>query len=184
VLTGIVLTLIVRHWRSARDLHDGAQQRLVTLSLALGMARDRAAQADPETLTERELAVLALMAEGRSNHAIANQLYMSPKTVETHVGNLFAKLGLLPRSGRSSPGPSRSNLPTPVSAGQHQRERPPRTASPDLLLQLRCYRRAAGRAGPARHPDRDRDQGGASRCACADDISGIRENSGSFPHLT
>ena len=49
-----------------------------------------------QTLTERELAVLALMAEGRSNHAIAAQLYMSPKTVETHVGNLFAKLGLLP----------------------------------------------------------------------------------------
>jgi DNA-binding NarL/FixJ family response regulator len=51
-----------------------------------------------ETLTERELAVLALMAEGRSNQAIANRLYMSPKTVETHVGNLFAKLGLLPAS--------------------------------------------------------------------------------------
>jgi DNA-binding NarL/FixJ family response regulator len=49
-----------------------------------------------ETLTERELAVLALMAEGRSNQAIAGQLYMSPKTVETHVGSLFAKLGLLP----------------------------------------------------------------------------------------
>jgi serine/threonine-protein kinase len=49
-----------------------------------------------ETLTERELAVLALMAEGRSNQAIAVQLYMSPKTVETHVGSLFAKLGLLP----------------------------------------------------------------------------------------
>ena len=49
-----------------------------------------------ETLTERELAVLALMAEGRSNQAIAAQLYMSPKTVETHVGSLFAKLGLLP----------------------------------------------------------------------------------------
>ena len=48
-----------------------------------------------ETLTERELAVLALMAEGRSNHAIAAQLFMSPKTVETHVGSLFAKLGLL-----------------------------------------------------------------------------------------
>jgi DNA-binding NarL/FixJ family response regulator len=51
-----------------------------------------------QTLTERELGVLALMAEGRSNHAIAAQLYMSPKTVETHVGNLFAKLGLLPAS--------------------------------------------------------------------------------------
>ena len=49
-----------------------------------------------ETLTEREVAVLALMAEGRSNQAIAGQLYMSPKTVETHVGNLFGKLGLLP----------------------------------------------------------------------------------------
>jgi DNA-binding CsgD family transcriptional regulator len=44
----------------------------------------------------RELAVLALMAEGRSNHAIASQLYMSPKTVETHVGNMLAKLGLQP----------------------------------------------------------------------------------------
>jgi DNA-binding NarL/FixJ family response regulator len=49
-----------------------------------------------QTLTERELAVLGLMAEGRSNQAIATQLYMSPKTVETHVGNLFGKLGLLP----------------------------------------------------------------------------------------
>jgi signal transduction histidine kinase len=34
--------------RLERDLHDGAQQRLVTLSLALGMARDRASEADPE----------------------------------------------------------------------------------------------------------------------------------------
>ena len=49
-----------------------------------------------EGLSERELAVLALMAEGRSNHAIAAALYMSPKTVETHVGNMFAKLGLVP----------------------------------------------------------------------------------------
>jgi DNA-binding NarL/FixJ family response regulator len=49
-----------------------------------------------DRLTGREQAVLALMAEGRSNHAIAGQLYMSPKTVETHVGNMFAKLGLGP----------------------------------------------------------------------------------------
>ncbi len=48
------------------------------------------------SLTERELAVLALMAEGRSNQAIAGQLFMSPKTMETHVGNIFAKLGLSP----------------------------------------------------------------------------------------
>jgi serine/threonine-protein kinase len=49
-----------------------------------------------DTLTERELAVLALMAEGRSNQAIAGQLYMSAKTVETHVGSIFAKLDLRP----------------------------------------------------------------------------------------
>jgi DNA-binding NarL/FixJ family response regulator len=49
-----------------------------------------------QTLTERELAVLAQMAEGRSNHAIARQLHVSPKTVETHVGSMLAKLGLPP----------------------------------------------------------------------------------------
>jgi DNA-binding NarL/FixJ family response regulator len=49
-----------------------------------------------QTLTERELAVLAQMAEGRSNHAIAGQLHMSPKTVETHIGSLLAKLSLPP----------------------------------------------------------------------------------------
>jgi DNA-binding NarL/FixJ family response regulator len=37
-----------------------------------------------------------MMAEGRSNQAIASQLYMSVKTVETHVGSMFAKLGLAP----------------------------------------------------------------------------------------
>ena len=49
-----------------------------------------------ETLTARERDVLALMAEGRSNQAIATQLWMSPKTVETHVGSIFTKLGLAP----------------------------------------------------------------------------------------
>ena len=49
-----------------------------------------------QTLTERELAVLAQMAEGRSNHAIAGQLHMSAKTVETHIGSVLAKLSLPP----------------------------------------------------------------------------------------
>jgi DNA-binding NarL/FixJ family response regulator len=49
-----------------------------------------------KALTEREQDVLALMAEGRSNLAIAGQLYMSHKTVETHIGNIFTKLGLAP----------------------------------------------------------------------------------------
>jgi DNA-binding NarL/FixJ family response regulator len=45
-------------------------------------------------LSERELEVLALMAEGRSNSAIAVQLSLSPKTVEAHVKHIFTKLGL------------------------------------------------------------------------------------------
>jgi DNA-binding NarL/FixJ family response regulator len=52
-----------------------------------------------QALTGRERDVLALMAEGRSNQALAGQLWMSPKTVETHVGSIFSKLGLAPDAG-------------------------------------------------------------------------------------
>jgi DNA-binding NarL/FixJ family response regulator len=47
-----------------------------------------------DQLSPRELEVLALMAEGRSNLAIGEQLTVELKTVETHVGRVFTKLGL------------------------------------------------------------------------------------------
>jgi DNA-binding NarL/FixJ family response regulator len=47
-----------------------------------------------DRLTDRERDVLGLMAQGRSNLAIAQALVLSDKTVETHVGHIFSKLGI------------------------------------------------------------------------------------------
>jgi DNA-binding NarL/FixJ family response regulator len=52
---------------------------------------------DPlEALTPREREVLGLMAEGRSNNAIAEQLVVTERAVEKHVTSIFGKLGLSP----------------------------------------------------------------------------------------
>lgn len=58
-----------------------------------------------DRLTEREREVLALMAEGRSNRGIGERLFLSPKTVENHVGAVLSKLGL-----RDSPDENRRVL--------------------------------------------------------------------------
>jgi len=48
-------------------------------------------------LTPRELEVLALVAEGRSNRQVADTLFISPKTASVHVSNILAKLGVASR---------------------------------------------------------------------------------------
>jgi DNA-binding NarL/FixJ family response regulator len=63
------------------------------VSLLLGRRR----REDPlEALTPREREVLALMAEGRSNAAIAEQLVVTERAVEKHVTSIFTKLDLTP----------------------------------------------------------------------------------------
>jgi len=47
-----------------------------------------------DELSEREREVLALIAEGRSNEGIARSLFLSPRTVETHVRHIMLKLGI------------------------------------------------------------------------------------------
>ncbi len=57
------------------------------------MARRRTADPLAE-LSDREREVLALVAQGLSNRAIAQQLFIAERTVEVHTGHLFVKLGL------------------------------------------------------------------------------------------
>jgi DNA-binding NarL/FixJ family response regulator len=54
----------------------------------------RRAQGPLDVLTDREREVLALIAEGHSNGAICASLFLSPKTVEGHIRQIFLKLGL------------------------------------------------------------------------------------------
>jgi DNA-binding NarL/FixJ family response regulator len=56
----------------------------------------RRAKVPLDDLTDREREVLTLMAEGRSNQAICDRLFLAPKTVEAHIANIFSKLELLP----------------------------------------------------------------------------------------
>ena len=57
----------------------------------------RRRQEDPlGTLSPREREVIELMAEGRSNHAIAEALVVTERAVEKHVTSIFNKLGLPP----------------------------------------------------------------------------------------
>jgi DNA-binding CsgD family transcriptional regulator len=54
--------------------------------------------AAPSDLSPRELEVLALLVAGGSNREIADALYISPRTVQAHLANLFAKLGVNTRA--------------------------------------------------------------------------------------
>ena len=53
-------------------------------------------------LTPRELEVLRLVADGRTNRQIGSALYISDKTASVHVSNLMAKLGVASRTEAAS----------------------------------------------------------------------------------
>ncbi|MGZ9583420.1 response regulator [Paenibacillus marinisediminis] len=69
----------------------------VSQALSRGL-RKRAAQPDDEGLTEREKEVLLLIADGKTNKDISEELHISIKTVKTHVSNLLMKCELQDRT--------------------------------------------------------------------------------------
>jgi NarL family two-component system response regulator LiaR len=60
--------------------------------------RQKTIQLPHEELTSRELEILLLMAEGKTNQDIADELFIALKTVKTHVSNILSKLNVQDRT--------------------------------------------------------------------------------------
>ena len=85
---------------------DAARAAYVELGAASDLARLRGggegAAADTHGLTEREIEVLRHLAAGDTNKAIAAKLVLSERTVDRHVSNIFAKLGVSSRAAATA----------------------------------------------------------------------------------
>ena len=83
----------------SRSLRDEAE----ALARRAGIALEPAERSDPEPpaefgLTDRELEVLRLLAEGRTNRQIGDELFITPKTASVHVSRILTKLGVANRA--------------------------------------------------------------------------------------
>ena len=67
---------------------------------AAGYRPRRPARTGADSLTPSELRVARIAAAGRSNREIAQDLYVSPKTVDTHLSHVYSKLGLAGQGAR------------------------------------------------------------------------------------
>jgi DNA-binding NarL/FixJ family response regulator len=78
----------------ADALHRIAEGECVIDPTIVSRLVNRQREGPLQELTEREREVLGLMAEGHSNEAIGERLFLSARTVETHIRQIFLKLGL------------------------------------------------------------------------------------------
>jgi NarL family two-component system response regulator LiaR len=81
--------------RGETRLHPDVARKLMQ---QVAHARPRENPSTPDDLTARELEVVQLVALGNSNQEIARALFISDKTVKTHISNILAKLGLQDRT--------------------------------------------------------------------------------------
>jgi DNA-binding CsgD family transcriptional regulator len=106
VLVGLACRHLGDQEAAAMEL-DAARSVFAQLGAAPDLARVEAlarsdAASNAHGLTERELQVLRLLATGTTNHAIANELVLSEKTVHRHVSNIFTKLGVSSRAAATA----------------------------------------------------------------------------------
>jgi DNA-binding CsgD family transcriptional regulator/tetratricopeptide (TPR) repeat protein len=106
-LIGAACGALGDHESAALEL-EAARRTLVELGAAPDIARldalagDGGAPHDSQRLTARELEVLRLVASGKTNREIAARLVLSERTVDRHVSNIFAKLGVSSRSAATA----------------------------------------------------------------------------------
>ena len=93
--------IFIAAWEAGRGLSvDAAVAEARELAAAVREETTAAAR-EPKTihgLSLRELEILRLLVAGRSNTEIAERLFISPRTVTTHVSHIFAKLGVASRA--------------------------------------------------------------------------------------
>ena len=93
------LVKAIRQVRAGESPLDPAIARKVVAQMSSEQRSSTATGADSaiQELTARELEVLQLLARGLSNHAIAEELYISDRTVQAHLTSIFAKMGVTSR---------------------------------------------------------------------------------------
>ena len=89
--------------RAVRAVHEGQSAVDPTVATKLmaylaGQQKASASDASIETLTQRELEVLASVAKGLTNRAIGHQLGISDRTVQGHLANIYGKMGVSSRT--------------------------------------------------------------------------------------
>ena len=118
-----------------------------------------------QELSPRELEVLALIAEGHSNEGICRKLFLSPKTVETHVRHILLKLGIGEAAEYSPPRARRARLPARLRGSRlpGSPSRSSQSSAAGALVGVVADEESSGRTAPASCRPRCRRRGRDAR---------------------